>query len=61
MVKIKKRDRTVAQVVSRRIPKAASWVDPRSDHVGFMVDEVELGQVSSKYLGFLWARGNVVG
>jgi hypothetical protein len=26
--------------------------DPRSGHVGFVVDEVVLGQVFSKYFGF---------
>jgi hypothetical protein len=26
--------------------------DPRSGHVGFVVDKVALGQVSSKYFGF---------
>jgi hypothetical protein len=25
--------------------------DPRSGHVGFVVDKVVLGQISSKYLG----------
>jgi hypothetical protein len=27
---------------------------PRSGHVGFVVDEVTLGEVSSKYFGFPW-------
>jgi hypothetical protein len=26
--------------------------EPGSDHVGFVVDKVALGQVSSKYFGF---------
>jgi hypothetical protein len=47
-VKYKNRDRAIAQVVSRRLPAAASWVDPRSNHVGFVVDEVALGQVFSE-------------
>jgi hypothetical protein len=48
-------------VVSRRLSTAASWVDPRSNHVGSVVDEVALGQVFSEYLGFLWERGSFVG
>jgi hypothetical protein len=59
--KDKNRDHAVNQVVSRRLPTAASWADPRSGHVEFVVDEVSLGQVFFEYLGFLWARGRVVG
>jgi hypothetical protein len=28
------------------------WFDPRSGHVGFVVDKVALGQVFSEYFGF---------
>jgi hypothetical protein len=28
--------------------------DPRSDHVGYVVDKVALGQVFSEYFGFPW-------
>jgi hypothetical protein len=50
--KDKSRDRAIAQVVSRRHLTAAIWVDPRSDHVGFVVDKVALGLVFSEYFGF---------
>jgi hypothetical protein len=40
--------RAIAQAVSRWFPTAAA----RSGHVGFVVDEVALGQVFSKYFGF---------
>jgi hypothetical protein len=42
----------IAQAVSRRLPTAAPRFDPRSGHVGFVVDKVALGQVSSEYFGF---------
>jgi hypothetical protein len=41
--------RAIAQAVSRRLPTAA---EPRSGHVGFVVDKVALGQVFSEYFGF---------
>jgi hypothetical protein len=40
--------RAIAQAVSRRLPV----FDPRSGHVGFVVDKVALGQVFSEYFGF---------
>jgi hypothetical protein len=43
--------RAIAQAVSRRFPNAAAQVDPMSGHVGFVVDKVEMGQVSSEYFG----------
>jgi hypothetical protein len=43
--------RAIAQAVSRRLPTAAAWVRSRSGHVGFVVDEVALGQVFSEYFG----------
>jgi hypothetical protein len=39
--------RAIAQAVSRR-----PGFDPKSGHVGFMVDKMELGQVFSEYFGF---------
>jgi hypothetical protein len=36
-VKDKNRNRAIAQVVSRRLPTAASWVDPRSISSGHAV------------------------
>jgi hypothetical protein len=44
--------RAIAQRVSRRLPTAAARVDPRSGHVGSVVDTVALGQVLSEYFGF---------
>jgi hypothetical protein len=46
------RGRTVAEVVSRSLPTAAARVRVRAEHVGFLVDKVALGQVSSEYFGF---------
>jgi hypothetical protein len=40
--------RATAQTVSRQLPE----FEPTSDHVGFVVDKVELGQVFSEYFGF---------
>jgi hypothetical protein len=37
--------------VSRRLPTAAARVRAWSGHVGFVVDKVALGQVSSEYFG----------
>jgi hypothetical protein len=42
--------RDIAQAVSRRHP--AAQFDPRSGHVGFLVDKVALGQIFSGYFGF---------
>jgi hypothetical protein len=39
-------------VVSRRLPTAGPGFEPRSGPVGFVVDEVALGQVFSEYFGF---------
>jgi hypothetical protein len=44
--------RAIAQAVSYRLPTAGSGFDPRLVHVGFVVDEVALGQVCSEYFGF---------
>jgi hypothetical protein len=44
--------RTTAQAVSRWLPTAGAGFEPRSGHVGFVVDKVALGQVSSEYSGF---------
>jgi hypothetical protein len=42
--------RAIAQAVSH--PPRLPGFDPRSGHVGFVVDEVALGQVFSKYFCF---------
>jgi Zn-dependent M28 family amino/carboxypeptidase len=42
----------VAQAVSAGFPLWQAGPDPRSDHVGFVVDNVALGQISSKNFGF---------
>jgi hypothetical protein len=42
----------MGQAASRRLHTAATRFDPRSDHVGFVVDKVALRQVSSEYFGF---------
>jgi hypothetical protein len=44
--------RAIAQAVKRRLPTAATGFEPRSGHVGFVVDKVALGQVFSEYFGF---------
>jgi hypothetical protein len=44
--------RAIAQAVSRRIPTSVPGFEPRSGHVGFVVDKVALGQVFSEYFGF---------
>jgi hypothetical protein len=41
----------IAQAVSRWLPTAAARVRAPSGHVGFVVDEVALGQVFSEYCG----------
>jgi hypothetical protein len=43
--------RAIAQAVSLRLPIAAARVRARSGHVGFVVDNLLLGQVFSEYLG----------
>jgi hypothetical protein len=35
----------MAQVVNRRLLIALARFDPKSDHMGFVVDKVALGQV----------------
>jgi hypothetical protein len=40
--------RAIAQAVSSWLPTA----EVRAEHVGFVVDKVALGQVSSEYFGF---------
>jgi Zn-dependent M28 family amino/carboxypeptidase len=42
--------RVIAEAVSHRLPTAAAGFEPGSDHVGFVVDKVALGQVFSDYL-----------
>jgi hypothetical protein len=42
----------IAQAVSRRIPRRRTRFEPRSGHVGFVVDKVALGRVFSEYFGF---------
>jgi hypothetical protein len=44
--------RAIAQEVSRWLPTVAAQVRARQVRVGFMVDKVTLGQVSSEYFGF---------
>jgi hypothetical protein len=44
--------RAIAQAVSRWLPTAAARVQPGPGQVGFVVDEVSLGQVFSEYFGF---------
>jgi hypothetical protein len=50
--KIKYKGRAIAQAVSRWLPTAAARVRDLSDHVGFVVDKVALGQVFSEYFSF---------
>jgi hypothetical protein len=45
-------DRAIAQAVSRWLPTAAARVRARVSQVGFVVDEVPLGQVFTDYFGF---------
>jgi hypothetical protein len=42
----------IAQAVNRRFPTATAWFEPRSGHVGFVMDKVAMGQVFSQYFGF---------
>jgi hypothetical protein len=44
--------RAVAQAVNRLLPSAAAWVPVRAEHLGFLVNKVTLGEVSSEYFGF---------
>jgi hypothetical protein len=44
--------RTIAQAVRCWLPTAAAQVRGLSSHVGFVVDEVALGQVFSENFGF---------
>jgi hypothetical protein len=44
--------RAIAKAVSRRLPTTPAGFQPRSGHVGFVVDKVALGQVYSEYFGF---------
>jgi hypothetical protein len=44
--------RATAQAVSRWLPIAAAEFEPRSGHVGFVLDKVAQGQVFSEYFGF---------
>jgi hypothetical protein len=46
--------RAIAQAVSPWLPTAAAGVQTlaESSHVGFVVDKVALGQVSSEWVGF---------
>jgi hypothetical protein len=44
--------RAIAQAVSRRLPTTAARVEPRSGHMGFVVDKVALGQIFSQYFRF---------
>jgi hypothetical protein len=46
-----KKDRAVAQAVSCWLPTAAGRVRVRAQLVGFVKDEVVLGQVFSEYFG----------
>jgi hypothetical protein len=47
-----KKGRVIAQAVSRRLPIAAAQVRATVRSLGFVVDEVALGQVFSEYFGF---------
>jgi hypothetical protein len=42
----------IAQAVSRWLPIAVARVRARSGHVGFVVEEMALGQIFSEYFGF---------
>jgi hypothetical protein len=44
--------RAIAQTVSRWLPTVAARVRVRTEHVGFVVDKVALGQVFSEYFSF---------
>jgi hypothetical protein len=52
MHEIQVQGRAIAQAVSRWFPTAAARVRARSNHVGFVVDKLALGQVFSEYFGF---------
>jgi hypothetical protein len=41
--------RSPGQAISRRLSTAASGLEPRLGHVGFVVDKVLLGHVFSEY------------
>jgi hypothetical protein len=45
-------DEAIGQAVNRRLSIVAAWFEPRSDHVGFVVNRVVLGWVFSEYFGF---------
>jgi hypothetical protein len=45
--------RDEAQAVSPRLPISTAQYEPGSRHMGFMVEEVALGQIFSEYTGFL--------
>jgi hypothetical protein len=47
-----KEGRAIAQAVTRRLSTAVARFDPRSSHVGFVVDNVALGHVFFEYFGF---------
>jgi hypothetical protein len=42
----------IAQVVVTSLPLRQTEFQPKTGHVGFMVDKVALGKVFSKYFGF---------
>jgi hypothetical protein len=44
--------RAIAQVVSRWLPTTAAQVRAWAEHVGFVADNVALGQVFLEYFGF---------
>jgi hypothetical protein len=45
-------DRAIAQSIVTGFPPHWPVFDPRSRHVGFLVNKVALGQILSEYLGF---------
>jgi hypothetical protein len=44
--------RAIDQAVSRWLPIVVAWVCIWAEHVGFVVDEVALGQFFSEYFDF---------
>jgi hypothetical protein len=44
--------RAIAQAFSRRVPPRRPGFKPRSDHMGFVLNKVALGQVFSEYFRF---------
>jgi hypothetical protein len=44
--------RTITQAVNRGFPPQLPVFEPRSSHMGFVVDKTALGEIFSEYFGF---------